>query len=89
LIFQQVAGDGRDARIPLVPPQFDPAADEVDVVVLLGAVLRPLRIEGELLALLLRAGDGDEVATRAAAFNDLVRDPVVVELEVPPGRLEG
>jgi len=42
-----------------------------------------LRLEGELLAPLLRGGDGNEVAAFAAAVGDFIRDAVLGELEVP------
>jgi hypothetical protein len=51
--------------------------------------MRPGRVESELLALLLRIGDGHKVAAWAAAFGNLIRDAVVVELEMPAGHLEG
>jgi len=50
----------------LIAPQRDPAADELDVVVLLSATLRAGRVEGELLALLLRICDAHEVAAGTA-----------------------
>jgi len=61
-VFQQVPRDGRTRQPSPLAPQIDPVADEIDVVIFLGAILRPVRIEGELLSLLFRVGDGDEVA---------------------------
>ena len=44
--------------------------------------LSPLGIENELLAFLLRLGDGNEVGADPACFDDLVGDPVIIEPEM-------
>ena len=46
-------------------------------------VLGPFRVELELLALLLGSGNRDEVGADPPAFDDLVRDAIIGELEVP------
>jgi len=58
-------------------------------LVRLNPILRPLRLARKLpLALLSWRGDGDEVGAFAAAFDDLIRNPLVGEPEMPLRFLE-
>ena len=71
-----------DAIVVAEPPLTDDVTDVVDELVLFDPVLGPLGIEFELLALLLRLGDWNEIAGQPAGFDDLVGDAVLVEVEM-------
>ena len=60
-VGQQPGGRGRDARIAPLPPQGDAAADVVDELIFLNALLNPFGIKRELPALFPRPGDRHEV----------------------------
>ncbi len=59
--------------------------DAVDLVVGLDAVLGPLRVKMELLALLLGRRDRHEVGTGPAGLDNLVGDSLVGEPPMPVG----
>jgi len=86
-VLEELAGGGGDADVAALSPDGDLAADVVDEAVLLAAVLGlEVGVEAELAgALLLGAGDGDEVLAGAAGVDDLVGDAVVIEAEVAGG----
>ena len=73
----------RDVRISAFPPEPDPLADAVDVVVLLDAVLRPFGVECELLCPSSWAGRSGRSMADPAGFDDFVGDPFVAEAEMP------
>ena len=84
-VLQELAGNLGDASVFPIPPQLDPLPDAVDVVVGLDAVLGPLRVKLELLALLLGRRDRHEVGTGPAGLDDLVGDSLVGEPPMPVG----
>ena len=77
---------GRHADIAALAPQGNAAPDVVDELVLLDTVLRPFRLDEELLALLPRLRDRHEVGADPPAGDDLVRDALVGKPEMA-GRL--
>ena len=81
-VLQQTAGGGGNAQVAAPAPRGYPAPDAVDELVLLDAVLRP-QVEGELLPLLLRLGDRDEILASPAAHDDLVGDALLGEAKMP------
>jgi hypothetical protein len=88
-VLQELASNLGDASVSPFPPKLDPLPDAVDVVVGLDAVLGPLRVKLELLALLLGRRDRHEVGTGAAGLDDLVRDALVGEPPMPVGFAKG
>jgi len=60
-VLQEPRRRARYADEAAAPPEPDPRAHPVDKVVFLDAVARPFGIEGDLLRLLPRLGDRDEV----------------------------
>ena len=88
-VAEQLGGRGRDARVSPLAPDAHLLADAVDGPVFLDPVLGPIGVEDDLLALFLRAGDRDKVRADPAAFDNLVRDSRIGELEVTPRLQEG
>jgi len=81
-VRNQPRGRRRDADVAPFSPEGDAVADVVDEFVFLDPVLRPLRVERQLLPLLFRLGDGNKIRTGPTALHDLVGDPLVAKLEV-------
>src|SRR5581483_8295428 len=81
-VLEQATSGGSHALPTAHPPEQDALADAVDVLADLDAIPRPLGIERELPAALLRGRNWNEVRAGSTALNDLVGDPVVVEAEV-------
>jgi hypothetical protein len=89
-ILDELARRRRYAEISPFAPQADALADAVDDLVLLDAVLDPFGVEWKLLAASLAGlGDGDEVRAYSPLFDDVVRDALLVEAEVPRRLVEG
>jgi len=85
-VLKQAQCRGCHTEIPTLSPQADPAANPVNVLVLLDPVLRPLRCQRKLLiALLLGSWNRHEVGADPALFNDLVGDAVIIESEMARG----
>ena len=83
-VGEELAGDRGDAGVAGCPPGVDVLADPVDEVVVGHPLADPVAGQAELgAALRLGLGDRDEVRAPPAALGDLVRDPVVVEVEMP------
>ena len=78
-VLQELASDLGDSLVSPFPPVLDPFPDAVDLVVGLDAILGPLRVKLELLALLLGRRNRHEVSTLAPALDDLVGDSLVGE----------
>src|SRR5579875_917648 len=77
-----------DVRPSPLAPEIDALADLVDKVVRTDLVDGQLgKFKLKLLSALARARHRNEVRTRPAAWDDLVRDAVDVEREVPLGRV--
>ena len=86
-VGNQLRGGRRHAKVTALALHGDAAADVVDELVLLDAVLCPFRLELKLLGpLLLWLGDGDEIGTGPAAVNNLAGDALVAKSEMA-GRL--
>ena len=65
-VLEQLAGDRRDVRVPLLAPEVDPLADVVDELVLLIRSSVHSAKSSSCLPL-FRAGDRDEVGARPPA----------------------
>jgi hypothetical protein len=89
-ILEELACRGRYAKVSPFAPQADALADAVDSLVLLDAVLRPFGVEWKLLvASPAGLGDGEEVRAYSPLFDDVVRNALLVEAEVPRRLVEG
>lgn len=89
-IFEELARRRCYAEISTVAPQADALADAVAELVLLDAVLRPFGVELTLLAaFLVGLSDGDKVRAYPPLFDDVVRNALFVEAEVPQRLVEG
>lgn len=82
-VLEQATSGRRDARPAGVAPATDAVAHLVDELALLDPVGRPLRLELELAALLLRLRDRHEVRRGPATLDHLVGDALLAEAEVP------
>jgi len=87
-VFEQPPGHRRDVDIAALTPAIDALADAIDFAVRLDPIRGPLGVEVRLLTFLPRAGDWHEEGARAPLLVDVGGDALVVEPEVPAGRLE-
>ncbi len=72
-----------DVWVAPFAPEGNPGADLVDELVFLDSILRPLCFLPRFAPPLPGLGDGDEIGTDTAPFNDLFGDSLVGETEMP------
>jgi len=87
-VCEQAAGRRRDVHVSALAPAVDALSDAIDFRVRADPIERPLRVEMRLLPFLPRAGDRHEEGAGATLLVDVGGDAVVVEPEMPAGRLE-
>jgi hypothetical protein len=87
-VLEKLRGHARDSEVAVLTPLLHPAADLIDELVFFNAILCPFGIKLKLFAFLLGRGNRDEIGTGAPLGNDLIRNPLVGEPEMPFRLLE-
>ena len=82
-VLEQPRRGGGHTDVPPGAPLRHALPDPVDALVLLNAILGPLRFEPHLPAMAPRSGDRHEIGADPSRLNDVWCDSLLVEAEVP------